>query len=320
MKRIPASLFKWVLQLVQPSGLGSSAGFKLPPPLVWRGSKAASPDQGAAAIPKILWTYWNQAQPDAFVRQCIQSWQRQCPDHEIRLVHPGNLQQYMASGDLPAQFAALHPTKQSDWLRLYLVARHGGFWFDATTLLTDSLEWMRRQAGPGVEFAGFYLEGFTRDPQFPVVESWAFGAPAGAAFVSAWQQEFHRALIEEGTQAYIARLQGLPGWGELLQGIPDPEYLLIHLAAQQVLRRENAFGLALNKAEDTAFYYHKALRWKWYLLYPRLCLAPAPEAAAPLVKLRGGERRHFSAMLEQHGGAAPASLWQRALGPQAPAQ
>ena len=52
------------------------------------------------------------------------------------------LGQYVACGDLPAAFAELHPTKQSDWLRLYLVAHHGGYWFDATTLLTAPLDWM----------------------------------------------------------------------------------------------------------------------------------------------------------------------------------
>lgn len=316
MKRIPVSLYKWVLQLVQQTGHANTARFELPAPHIYRGGQRALADTDAVPIPKIVWTYWNQAQPDAFVRQCIQSWHRQCPDHDIRLVHPGNLHQYVADGDLPEQFAALHPTKQSDWLRLYLVACYGGFWFDATTLMTDSLDWMHRQARQGVEFTGFYLEGFTRDPQFPVVESWAFGAPAGAAFVVAWQQEFHQALIEEGTQAYITRLRNLPQWSALLQGIPDPHYLLIHLAAQQVLHRDNAFCLALNKAENTAFFYHKALRWKWYLLYPMLCLVQAPEKAAPLVKLRGGERRHFSEMLEYQGGPAPESLWQRALGPQ----
>jgi len=285
----------------------------MPAPLQLPPSPPAA-DGLAAEIPKTIWTYWNQSGLDPFVQQCVDSWRRQCPDHQVIVVTPENLGQYVACGDLPAAFAELHPTKQSDWLRLYLVAHHGGYWFDATTLLTAPLDWMSAAPGAGAaELAGFYLEGFTRDRRYPVIESWSFCAPAGSRFVSEWQKEFHQALIEDGPEAYLQRLQSRPDAAEVLQGIPDPNYLLIHVAAQQVMRRLPDARLTLFKAEDTAFFYHSALRWKWYLLYPQLCLAKAPQVAAPIVKLRGGERRHFTDMLALHGGAAPGSIWSRAL-------
>ncbi|WP_208616359.1 glycosyltransferase family 32 protein [Acidovorax carolinensis] len=310
MKRIPASLFKWALRCVRPR---QRTSYAMPAPSIYQGSTAAAVTvQGD--IPAILWTYWNHPEPDAFVRQCLQSWQRHCPSYAIRLVHPGNLTEYVPPGDLPEGFAALHPTKQSDWLRLYLVHRFGGYWLDATIVLTRPPNWLdalRQQHGAG--FAGFYLGGFTHDPACPVVESWAFGAPAGEQFVKAWQREFHHALIEAGPDAYLARLrQQADGGAAVLQGIADPAYLLIHVAAQQVLRRANGFKLVLLRAEDTAFFYQQALWWKWYLLYPRLCLVPDAAQPAPLIKLRGGERRHFTQMIDQHGEPVPGSLWQRA--------
>lgn len=311
MKRIPASLFKGVLQLVRPHHLQSGASYELPAPHVSGGVE--QPLLQTPGIPKVIWTYWNQVQPDAFVCECIQSWRQQCPDYEVRLVHPGNVDDYVQGGDLPEPFLALHPTKQSDWMRLYLVARHGGFWLDASTLLTQSLDWMHAQLPQAVEFTGFYLEKFTQDPLFPVIESWAFGALPGASFIVAWQKEFHRALIEEGSTAYLQRLQSLPNWAALQQGIRDPQYLLIHITAQQVLRQQGGASMALFKAEDTAYYYHHSLRWKWYLLYPMLCLADAPKLSAPIIKLRGGERRHFSEMFQLHGGAVPGSIWHRSL-------
>lgn len=319
MKRIPARLFQSVLRLVQPHHLKNGGQYALPPACPHAAGKHTATDHSAPgltpAIPKIIWTYWNQPQPDAFVHECMQSWRLHCPDYEIRLVQPGNLQDYTGPDPLPPQFAELAPAKQADWVRLYMVARYGGFWLDASTLLTTSLDWMHPGSEQGMAFTGFYLEKFTRDADFPVIESWAFGAPAGGAFITAWQKEFHQALIVEGTTAYLQRLQALPGWTDLQQGITDPQYLLIHITAQQVLRRDGHFRMALYKAEDTAYYYHRSLRWKWYLLYPQLCLAAAPGAIAPLVKLRGGERRHFSEMLAQHGGAKPGSLWHQAMNP-----
>ncbi|WP_027014499.1 glycosyltransferase family 32 protein [Comamonas composti] len=319
MTRIPACLFKGALQLVQLPNLKSSAGYQIPAPCVLKGSHAGAVNRSGqplpATIPKILWTYWSQPHPDVFVCECLQSWRLQCPDYEVRLVHPGNLADYVQAGELPGQFAGLHPTKQSDWLRLYLVARHGGFWLDASSLLTSSMDWMQASDAATREFVGFYLEKFTRLPAFPVVESWAFGAPPGSRFMAAWQEEFHQALIEEGAEVYLRRLQQQPGWAALQQGIKDPCYLLIHIAAQRVLQRQEFSCMVLFKAEDTAYYYHHGLRWKWYLLYPRLCLSQAPAALAPVVKLRGGERRHFSEMLARHGGAVPGSIWHRALNP-----
>ena len=313
MTRIPAHLFKSVLKLVQPQTLKSSAIYSDAKPVSIMGAAAATE---VGAIPKILWTYWNQSQPDPFVLECIQSWRLQCPDYEVRLVHPGNLYEFVEQGALPAQFQGLHPTKQSDWIRLYLVAMHGGFWLDASTLLTRSLNWMQATASTNAEFVGFYLEKFTTNVHMPVIESWAFGALAGSGFITAWQREFHQALIVEGTEAYLQRLQAQPDWGEIRQNIGDPHYLLIHITAQQVLRRKQYSSLAVFKAEDSAYYYHHALRWKWYLLYPQLCRVQGPKISAPIVKLRGGERRHFAEMLKSHGGAVPGSTWYRALNPE----
>lgn len=317
MTRIPAHLFKSALKLVQPQSLKSSASYDGVAPLIVKGQGSVSTSVGpaSAAIPKKLWTYWNHPQPDSFVCECIQSWRLQCPDYEVCLVHPGNLAQYVEPRSLPEGFLELHPTKQSDWLRLYLVALYGGFWLDASTLLTRSLSWMQAAADSGTEFVGFYLEKFTTQVQKPVIESWAFGALAGSDFIVAWQREFHRALIVEGTEAYLQRLQARSDWTSIRQNIGDPYYLLIHVTAQQVLRQGKYSRMALFKAEDSAYYYHHALRWKWYLLYPQLCRVQGPKISAPIVKLRGGERRHFSEMFKAHGGAVPGSTWYRALNP-----
>ncbi len=313
--RIPASLLRIayrLLTIVRPA-----SGRSYPPqvdvtvfPIAPAG---ASPAAQPAPLPRGLWSYWNTEVPDPVVRQCIANWRTQCPGFEIHVVNSANLATHVPPADLPPGFAQLHPTKQSDWLRLYLVRHHGGYWLDATTLLTQPLDWLEtlRQA-QGAEFAGFFLQGYTQDARYPVVESWAFGAAPHAPFVIAWQEEFHRALIVQGSVPYLQALQQQPEGVASLQGIPDPQYLLIHVTAQQVLRRHNAFRLALLKAEDTAFFYQKSVRWKWYLLYPRLCLVRAEAHPAPLVKLRGGERRHFAEMLAQHGPARKGSLWQRA--------
>ncbi|MDR6213362.1 capsular polysaccharide synthesis protein [Paracidovorax wautersii] len=321
-RSLPAALFRTVYRLFTLLKPNRGSSFSnAAQSLVFTGNEStASVSQTAKPpIPRKIWTYWNAETPDAMVRQCIANWATQCPGFTVHVLNSRNLTEWIPEQDLPTHFATLHPTKQSDWVRLYVVRHHGGYWLDATILLTQPLSWLdSARGGISAEFAGFYLEGYTHDAHFPVIESWAFGAPAHSSFVSAWQDEFNQALILQGTDQYLQEIQATTEGETLLQGIADPAYLLIHVAAQRVLRRTNAYRLALFKAEDTAFFYQKAVRWKWYLLYPRLCLVPADAQIAPLVKLRGGERRHFAQLFAQHGEPAADSLWGRACRPAAP--
>lgn len=263
-------------------------------------------------IPRIIWTYWDSDNSDTLVDQCIQSWRIHNPGFDIHVLNNQNMERHIPLTDIPAGFLALPPAKRSDWVRLYVVSRHGGYWLDASILLTQSLAWLdAARSAQGAEFSGFHLEGYREDARLPVVESWAFGAPANSPFVTAWQKEFHHALIELGTECYLADIQN-SGNQSVLQGIADPVYLLIHVAAQQVLRRGNDFRLTLFKAEETAYFYQKTLSWKWYFLYPRLCLVREHSHCAPLIKLRGGERRHFSSLFLKHGKPVHGSIWRQA--------
>jgi len=313
---LPAAIFRTAYRfftLVKPDRATPYSG--APKVLAFTGSERdpSASTLGEQPIPPKIWTYWNSETPDAMVRQCIDNWKAQCPGFEVHILNSANLAAWIPARDLPVHFATLHPTKQSDWIRLYVVRHYGGYWLDATILLTQPLLWLdKARRDRQAELAGFYLEGYTHDAGFPVIESWAFGAPAHSPFVSAWQDEFHRALVLEGTEAYLQEIKATAEGQTLLQGIADPAYLLIHVTAQKVLRRSNAYQLALFKAEDTAFFYQKAVRWKWYLLYPRLCLVRSDARSAPLVKLRGGERRHFAHMFERHGGPVIGSLWNQA--------
>jgi len=139
-----------------------------------------TPATTAAPIPARIWSYWHSATLDPVVQQCIENWKRHCPGLDVQVIHAHTLGDVVAAGDLPPAFAALPAAKQADWLRLYVVRRFGGYWLDASTLLTQSLAWLDdlRQA-QSAEFVGFYIDGYTTDLRYPIIESWAFGAPPG---------------------------------------------------------------------------------------------------------------------------------------------
>jgi hypothetical protein len=249
------------------------------------------------AVPRILWSYWIGTHRPLVVQRCLANWTRHCRDWEIRLLGPENLARYVDTAELPPSFGQLTPERQSDWLRLYLLQRHGGVWIDASMILTRSMDWIiDAQRQSHAQYLGFYLQRYTQRPEAPIVDSWCMAAPPDSPFVCAWYRELGEALAI-GDQAYLARLEDGGRLARLRQGIRDPAYLIIHMCGQVVLEREPDYRLQLWLAEDTAYFFQSRSRWRRLRLYRRLLLHPQPARTTPLIKLRGGERKKLEPYL-----------------------
>jgi len=253
-------------------------------------------DLKARPVPRIIWTYWHVVPEPDFIRQCLANWRHFAPDHEVRSVHQGNIAKWLGADSITAFFTQLPPFRQADWLRLQLLAKHGGIWIDASTLLTQSLDWVHHlQAERGSEYVGFYIDRFTTRPDQPIVENWFMAAPPQSPFILALAQEFNRA-VHQGEAHYLATLGDEGCLESVVQGLgaKDQLYLIMHVAAAVVLNRDpEAYKLALIRAEDSALGFHAALKWRKRHLYARLALTPAPARLPCIIKLRGGDRRVF---------------------------
>ncbi|PAT35116.1 glycosyltransferase family 32 protein [Vandammella animalimorsus] len=283
----------------------------LPTPAVqrWQAGPETTADatQGLPApIPRVIWTYWHDAQPPLVVQRCIDSWRRLNPQHTVHLLHAGNVRQFLP--DLPEALAQLNIAKQTDWMRLALLQRHGGIWLDASIILTRPLDdWLPAlQQAQRADFVGFYLDGYTTAPDFPVIESWFLAAPAGNPFIAQWLARFHAAVVEQGTASYLQTLRQQGRFAQYTQNIGEPSYHTIHVVAQEVLHQAVAlppaqpWRLALLRAEDSAYWLHLQARWKRRPLYARLLWAPGDASRWPaLVKLRGGERNKLEPWLRR---------------------
>lgn len=263
-----------------------------------------------AAIPRVIWTYWDTLPPPALVERCLLAWKRYAPDHEIRLVSRRSVSHWLPAGADLAGFDALPSYRQADWLRLQLLIRHGGAWMDGSTLLTTNLDWVHSlhdEIDAGV--VGFYIDRYTTDPRFPIIENWFIAAPPQDPFIVDWAAELDVALAL-GEDGYVDLLRRSGELEAVAQGIPDDmrAYLVMHLAASRVHRRgAGRYRLILQRAEDVAFAFHAALRWRKRHLYARLALTPAPRRRPALIKLRSGDR----AVMEK--GLARRWIWRRSL-------
>lgn len=261
-------------------------------------------------IPRVIWTYWDALPPPVLISQCLRLWQRVAPDHEVRLVDRSTASRWLGTEIEAGAFDALPPYRQADWLRLQLLKRHGGLWMDGSTLLTEGLAWVHRlhaEYGGGV--VGFYIDRYTTDQHSPIVENWFLAAPANDPFIIAWSEELDRALAL-GESGYLEALRGDGRLDAVAQAIPEDmrAYLVMHLAASAVLQRApTAYRIVLQRAEDMAFAFHDALRWRKRHLYMRIALTPAPRRVPALIKLRSGDRT----VVEQR--LARGWIWRRSL-------
>jgi hypothetical protein len=258
----------------------------------------------------VIWTYWDILPPPALVVHCLGLWRHYAPDHEIRLVDRSTVSRWLGADVDAAVFDALPAYRQADWLRLQLLIRHGGIWMDGSTIVTGDLHWVHRLQGEmGQGVVGFFIDRYTSNPRSPIIENWFLAAPARDPFIIAWAVELDRALAL-GEAGYLDDLQRDGLLGACAQAIPEDmrSYLIMHLAASSVLQREpGGYRLLLQRAEDVAFAFHAALRWRKRHLYVRLALTPMPWRVPALIKLRSGDRT----VLEK--GLARGWLWRRSL-------
>lgn len=89
-------------------------------------------------IPRIIWTFWHTNSIPLIVKRCIASWKRIHPDWSIHIVQPQNLATFVdVNMDIPGiTLENETPQKRSNVIRFVLLYKYGGFWLDATTLLT----------------------------------------------------------------------------------------------------------------------------------------------------------------------------------------
>lgn len=260
-----------------------------------------SPSGTSGPIPRVIWTYWHSPELPPLVARCIDNWRRHAPGHEIRLLHAATVADHLPGLRIPARWAELPAYRQSDWLRIQLIARHGGLWMDATTILTRPLDWVEQaQQQHAAEFVGFYIDMYSADPQHPMVENWFLAAVPGSRFVRDWADELDAAVIDGDEDQYLAQLDASGELPRVVQRMPahGHRYLIMHLAGSRIQQRAGAaYRLHLLRAEDEAFVFHAALGWRKHHLFLRLGVLPCPRALPRLIKLRGNDRRVFEKLV-----------------------
>jgi hypothetical protein len=180
------------------------------------------------SFPKHIWTYWHDTTLPDFTKKCISTWSKSNPDYEITILGPHNISEYISDDILKLKFID-SPARAADVVRLNILAKYGGVWADATTIIPRSLNWLDEYSS--CDYVGYYFERNTTRPEYKSVESWFFACHPGSELVSLWRDEFNSI---EDVDEYI---RTVTEEGVDLQNIGDTRYLTIYVSFQRVLQQ-----------------------------------------------------------------------------------
>jgi hypothetical protein len=241
-------------------------------------------------IPNIIWTFWEGNTPP-FVNRCIQSWKDYNPNYKIIILNKDNIVNYLPDIKFSKMRAANDsPQRYSDYVRTHILAKYGGFWFDASIICQGSNTWIHDiQNKTGAEFIGYYLDQFTI-PEYrktsPVIESWCFACIPNSAFVEDWRDEFMTLNDYQNAKQYLEANSQVN-----VQNIDNPEYLVIHVSAQKLLQTNSEkYKLHLLRAEDTAYKHMVDDNGKWETGNAANRILEKRHTDQPLLKLNGSIR------------------------------
>lgn len=244
-------------------------------------------------IPKIVWTFWHTDHIPSIVYKCIQTWKKFNPDYQVYIVTKENLNFFLPNNTI---FSYPHCgenniQKLSDFVRLHLIYKYGGFWIDASIILNGSLDYFTAIQQKGdYQYVGYYINNFTKNPTYPVVENWFFAAVKESEIIGLWLECFEKMNDFATVEDYV---QFIKNQGVDLQDINDTSYLSMHVACQWMLQKKLTpqqirSEMYLEKAEDGPFKYLSKNNWKSWDALRSAC--KNKDLQTLVFKMRGRER------------------------------
>lgn len=243
-------------------------------------------------LPKIVWTHWDsRAGMPEFCRLNLERTRRILHDWDVRFFTDSDFLQWCPT--VPDGFDKLSKQHRADFMRLWLLKKHGGVWMDIGIVLNTSITPLVEECRAAkAELSGFYIEGTTTDMKYPVFENWFIMAPQGSRIINLWYEEYVTA-IRQGFNKYKENVRATGVHFHKLLKDDGDVYLTQHLCFQVVIQRRVWLtpNILYKRAEDTMFRIHGKCKWN------RECMKSMFKSSIvndiPYIKLCGGERKLF---------------------------
>lgn len=255
-------------------------------------SKGAASEVPIRKIPRVVWMYWHREERPRIVDIAVNQVRIENPGYEVRVLSRSTIQDWLPTFEVEAE--AISVQHFTDLLRLELLRVYGGIWVDASMVVRASFDDLFdgevEAPSAGYDLFAFYIDGFSSNPDRPIIENWFLAAPPDNELIIAWQRALEPMRLG-GEVAMSKVLKALPDYEALKQDMLLEEYLVSHIALQHVLGQSERYSIRLQRAEDEAFRLQTLCRWDHYRLMVELLAKPfEDESPLRVVKLTGYER------------------------------
>lgn len=248
-------------------------------------------------FPRIIWFYWNSLPLNKMIKMITDHWKLIMTGWKIIQLTDENLSFYDI--DIPEYFKRESVQHKSDWIRLCILEKRGGFWIDASIIIHsgDAIESIRNDAiRDNVDMIGFYSENQMKSLDDNVFENWFIGAPIGSTFIKDWKREFEYAH-QIGPYKYKKQLiHDKINLQDIFKHEYDV-YLLMHACYMKLINdidknKDKPYKIMAYRAEDTMFLPHKK---SYFIPFIRAHMATRLDSInIPFIKLTKWDREFVS--------------------------
>ena len=238
------------------------------------------------SIPKIIWTFWDAHLESPLVEVCFNQIKNLFPEYQFNIVNRENVGEYIDNIIQPRTDISF--VNFTDLTRLKLLNKYGGYWLDASVLVTQNFDWLLNLKDRyRAEIIGFFSDFFTSDIDYPLLETWFIASTPNNHFIEAWSEEFEKCYLSKNPHEYFNIEKGN---AKFLQKIDNTlsNYLIAYLAAAKVMRANDDFRILMMPSSESAHYYNFKLKLKPHRLAEEFLLNENANCNFPLIKF---ERR-----------------------------
>lgn len=241
-------------------------------------------------IPKIIWIYWNNNIP-YLIDKCIKNVYKYNKTWKIFLLNDSNLHKYI-NIDIINNTNFDSVQRKSDLIRLIILYNFGGIWLDASILITKSLNWIINiNKKTKKNIIVYYLEGFTTNKKFPVIENWFIACNKNNKFIKLWLDDFIL-FLKINYDEYMKTLYNIN-----LQDINDTKYLMMHVIAQKLIQQNPILmdDIYFLESYKDPYYFHIMYNWNIKKIIEHIFYKNYDKKYIPkLIKLRNCERKEIN--------------------------